>query len=668
MIAGGVFLISKRFTAVPYTVLLVVVGIIVAMISHVPGLEFLTAFGLTPELLFYIFLPALIFEAAYNVQLKNFYQSFFSITVLATLGLLVAALLVGAGTHIALGWIGIQVPLIVLLLFGAIISATDPIAVLSLFKSLGAPKRLSLIFEGESLFNDATAVALFLSFLAILESSAAPEAVVTSPILTASILFISMIGIGGLVGFLIGKVFSWCIRMSKQNEMATLTFMLVMAHLTFLLTELANEAFAARGILIGISPIIATTIASIELGNDGALTLSPKIKNFAHRFWDQVAFFSNSLVFLLVGVLVVDENILSAELIIPALVGVLFVFSARAISVYFSFSFVKFFKLDEPVPSSWKVLLSWASIRGALSLIMVLTLPEDLFVPGWSLSASPRDFILAMTLGAVLASLLGKTLTIPALLRRLKILDLDASELVMLSETRRFVNILKKEKLDEAHRKGYVPEYSYDKISLELERKLESCPLGDSHIFTHVISHYALGVEKYHLEKLYSRGEIDSPLFVRIYNKIDCQESYLDTEHTSCQNTFSQRFVSRLARSTEKRSEKSLPVLSVEQRFLYYRALSIMARKVVKDLLHKNFPTHYKKDIDPILRRYKGYYRRNQFKMNQLIKSDPASIKPILNAMGDRMLADYENQILDELVATHFTTDRVRSHFDPVKP
>jgi hypothetical protein len=93
-----------------------------------------------------------------------------------------------------------------------------------------------------------------------------------------------------------------------------------------------------------------------------------------------------------------------------------------------------------------------------------------------------------------------------------------------------------------------------------------------------------------------------------------------------------------------------------------------MARKVVKDLLHKNFPTHYKKDIDPILRRYKGYYRRNQFKMNQLIKSDPASIKPILNAMGDRMLADYESQILDELVATHFTTDRVRSHFDPIKP
>ena len=672
MLAGGVFLFSRRFSTIPYTVLLVFVGILVAgVVKLLPELGFLTAFQLTPELLFFVFLPALIFEAAYNVKLKSFYQSFFSITSLATVGLIVSALFVGFGSYFILGLVGIEVPLMPLLLFGAIISATDPIAVLSLFKSLGAPKRLALMFEGESLFNDATAVALFLSFLIVIETTGASavvgqamsDSVSFGPMATATLLFVSMIGLGVLFGVLVGKLFSWLIQVSKKNEMATLTFMLVMAHITFLLTEMANEAFLAKGWLLGISPIIATTVASLELGNDGALTLSPKIKSFVNRFWEQLAFFSNSLVFLLVGVLVIKQNIFSVELILPTVIGILLVFVGRAISVYVSFGFVEFFRLDEKVPFSWKVLLSWASIRGALSIIMVLTLPADLSIAGWALEASPRDFILAMTLGAVLASLLGKTLTIPFVIKKLKILDLDPAEKVILSETRRFVNILKKEKLDDSYRKGYVPEYTYQKLSADLMSRLESCPLGDSHIFTEVISHYALGVEKYYLELLYSRGEIDSQLFVRIYNKIACQESELDSDSLLCDNSLSNKLIWSFAKKTEARSEKSLPVLSVEQRFLYYRALSIIARKVIKDLNHKNFPVHYKQDINPIMSKYQQYYDRNQVKMSELLETNADKIKPILDAMGEKMLADYEGQILDELVATHFTTDRVRARF-----
>lgn len=663
MIAGGIFLVSKKIKTVPYTVLLVVAGIIVASLAGwLPELRFLSSFELTPTLLFYVFLPTLIFEAAYSVQLKNFYQSFFSIIILATIGLLVATLFVGFGTQMVLGLFGITVPILALLLFGAIISATDPIAVLSLFKSLGAPKRLALIFEGESLFNDATAVALFLSFLTIIQTGTG-VGIDGNSFFAAISLFVSMIVLGALLGWLIGKLFSWLIRIGRQNEMATLTFMLVMAHMTFLLTELASEALSNNGFIIGISPIIATTIASLELGNDGALTLSPKVKGFVNRFWEQLAFFCNSLVFLLVGILVVQQNIFSKDLLIPVMIGVLFVVVARIVSVYVSLGIVSFFRLEEKIPSNWKILLSWASIRGALSLIVVLTLPTDLMIPGWTLEASPRDFILAMTLGAVLASLLGKSITIPSLLRRLKILELDDVEKVMLSETRRFVNILKKEKLDDSYRKGYISDYSYETLSTDLDDKLRSCPMGDSQIFTSVISHYALGVEKYHLEQLYGRGEISSDLFVRIYHKIDSQESHLDTEDPTCEKAFSNRLVLRMASNSERKFDKSLPVLSVEQRFLYYRALAIMARKVVKDLTHKNFPLHYQQDITPILERYNCYKNNNVEKMRVLLDQYPDEVKPVARSMGENMLLDYENKIMEELVATHFTTERVWARF-----
>lgn len=164
-----VFVVARRYK-LPYTVALVGCGMLVALATRFQPLAFLDDFRLTPEMLLYVFLPILLFEAAYNIQYKDFFRNVRSISALAVISLIVSAGIIGWGLQWLLGLVGVSVPFVVTFLFGTLISATDPVAVLALFKELGAPKRLTLIFEGESLFNDGTALALFLVALASIVS------------------------------------------------------------------------------------------------------------------------------------------------------------------------------------------------------------------------------------------------------------------------------------------------------------------------------------------------------------------------------------------------------------------------------------------------------------------------------------------------------------------
>ena len=159
LVASGTGILAER-VRVPYTVLLVPVGIILLLASQIPSLQFIGSIKLTPELLFYAFLPVLIFESAYNISWKQLVRNKWSISILSVVSLLVSTVIIAIAFKFGLGLFGWSIPWQVVILFGALISATDPVAVLALFKEYGAPKRLSLIFEGESLFNDGTALAL----------------------------------------------------------------------------------------------------------------------------------------------------------------------------------------------------------------------------------------------------------------------------------------------------------------------------------------------------------------------------------------------------------------------------------------------------------------------------------------------------------------------------
>lgn len=274
-----VFLLSKKLR-IPYTVLLVIAGSLLVPISHIPFFSFITSFELTPELLFFVFLPILIFESAYNMNFRSITENIVSIGMLAIFGLLVSTLFVGVAGYYVFKLAGFEVPMLVLLLFGAIISSTDPVAVLALFKEYGAPRRLTLIFEGESLFNDATGFAAFLVILdLLLRGYNGPDS-----FMTALVSFFIML-IGGIIfGLLMGFLFAKLIESVRGNEHLEITLTLLVAHFTFVLSEVISEHLVVQGQQIRLSSIIATLIASMVIGNFGRYKMSPAVEEYMEKF------------------------------------------------------------------------------------------------------------------------------------------------------------------------------------------------------------------------------------------------------------------------------------------------------------------------------------------------------------------------------------------------
>lgn len=327
-ISSGAFFLAKR-VKLPYTILLVLIGLLIVPIAQqpqlAPALGFLDDMVLTPQLLFFIFLPILIFESAFNMNIRKMVENSWSIGALSIVGLLISSVLIATALYFIFPLIGLEVPFVVTLLFGAIISSTDPVAVLALFKTYGAPKRLSLIFEGESLFNDGTAVALFMVVLAVASAGAFDA----STLVEGVGMFLSML-IGGIIlGLLMSALFYRAIRAARSNEFVVVTLLIISAHLVFVTSEALNE-FGLFGLQLHISSIIATTVAALFLGNYARHTLSPRTDEYLSKSIEHLAFIANSLVFILAGILFASLDVNFGELWLPILVTMVVVAVARA--------------------------------------------------------------------------------------------------------------------------------------------------------------------------------------------------------------------------------------------------------------------------------------------------------------------------------------------------
>src|SRR3990167_1464325 len=427
---------AKR-VRLPHTVFLVVIGLLLGLIAQFPAFSFFTEFSLTPELLFYLLLPTLIFESAYNINVRRMVEDTKIILILSIIGLLVSTAVIGIALYFILALLGLQIPFIVTLLFGALISATDPVAVLALFKEYGAPRRLSLIFEGESLFNDATAVALFLVLLEVARFGYHGADTVIEGVIS----FTSMMVGGVLFGILIGGIFTKLVGLARENEIASITLTIVLAHVTFILAEILSHHLVIGSVHLPLSPIIATTVSALHMGNYGRSKIHPSAEEFVENLWGQLAFMANSLIFILIGVLFVNVPTLDISMIAVVVITILVVAIARAISIYPVVGiFNAFTSKDMKVPMAWQHLLSWGSLRGALAVTMVLLIPDELTFAGWGLTMSPKDFLLSLTVGCIFATLFVKATTIQTFMRKLKLDALTEIEEVEADEARALIH------------------------------------------------------------------------------------------------------------------------------------------------------------------------------------------------------------------------------------
>jgi len=386
-VATAIAIVVRRL-AIPYTVALVVAGL------GLGSLRLVSPPHLTRELLFTLFLPGLLFEAAFHLDRDALRRTWRGVTLLSVPGVALSITITAAitlagfavlGSSAGLGWSAAIV-------FGALVAATDPVAVTALFREIHAPARLTTLVEAESLFNDGTSI-VFLGL--VLAAVAGGEWSVG-----AAIPGFALIAGGGL---LIGAVVGWAVtRVIHQVDDPMI--------------ELALTTIAAFGSFaladgLGLSGVLATVVAGIICASHGRDTaMSPASRAAAEIFWEYMGFALNSIVFLLIGLEVQVSQLAGAwrEIVI----GFAAMTIARVVMVVLLALVLR--PGAERLPRAWSAVLMWGGLRGALSMVLALSLP---------LTLPHRDALVAMTVGAVVGSLLVQGLTMPVLVRALDIGD-----------------------------------------------------------------------------------------------------------------------------------------------------------------------------------------------------------------------------------------------------
>ena len=382
-VATAVAIVTQRWR-VPYTAALLLVGVGLGALHVVPLPH------LTRELLFALFLPGLLFEAAYHLEVHELRASARTISALAVPGVVLATaftaalLMAGAtllGDSATIGWT-------TALIFGGVIAATDPVAVTALFRQTSAPRRLHVLIESESLLNDGTSI-VFLTLMLQYFAGEAPTA------LSLATGFVRITFGGALIGFIAGWGISK-IRSQLDDAAIEITLTTIAAYGSFVLAE----HFQCSG-------VIATVVAGVMCGSTGRHRPGMAgTRPAVDSFWEWLAFALNSAVFLLLGAELTTSVIVQKWPLI--LIGAIAALGARAIAV--GGVSIAFRKTSERIPWTWSAVMVWGGLRGALSLVLAL-----------SLESSNRPIIVALTAGTVMLSLVGQGLTMPLVLRKLGI-------------------------------------------------------------------------------------------------------------------------------------------------------------------------------------------------------------------------------------------------------
>jgi len=669
-IALGVNIIAIKIR-IPYTVLLVIVGSFLVPLSQLETFSFIDEFQLTPESLFFVFLPILIFESAYNMKFRNVKENKYSMGVLAVFGLLISAVFIGFTGQWAFHELGFEVPLLVTMLFGAIISSTDPVAVLSLFKEYGAPHRLTLIFEGESLFNDATSFALFLVFLEICLHGYTGYPTLISAVFS----FTTMLLGGVLFGLLMGLMFSKLIEWVKGNEHLEITMTLLVAHFTFILAELLSKHLVVMGHEIHLSSIIATSISSMVMGNYGRFKMSHSVEEYMDKFWSYFAFVANSLVFILMGLMFANLSIeLKKIALLPIAAIIAVVVIARIISVYLSVSLVNVLKLEDRIPQTWQQLLSWGSLRGALAIVMVLLIPDDMTLPGWAYHFSIKDFVAALTIGCIYFTLLFKATTIGYIIRKLKIDALSSHEELGYYKTKALIYQDMLAQLADLQANKQISQDQYQTLSVYY-RALHDQHVSDSkrvfkdsaHVVEGMLRLYALGLEKAELKEIFRRGEINEAIYKQILNMLEIQIARVEQDKRQL-TSINERFANWFYISIVNRFRKLLflkpKTPKPEEVYLYYRTQYKLILKVIDELEKLEHSRLYeifndKQALSNVLTVFQELKVRTEERMKEEIKINQFLLDRLNQQLAKSLLSETQSQALNELYGSEIITTKL---------
>jgi sodium/hydrogen exchanger 10/11 len=395
-------------TRIPYTVSLIVTGLAVGVVSgKVPAVQqYTTMTRINPHLLLYIFMPILMFESAFAMDVHTFRKMSNQILILAFPGLVLASFLCAAMAKFMFeyDWSWRDA-----MLFGTILSATDPVAVVSLLKELGVSRQIGTIIEGESLMNDGTAIVLFTILLAVIQGEE----------YTAFQVIVQLIRVavgGPIFGWIMSKITVGCLAKVFNDAMVEITITVTSSFLTFYIAE----AF------LGVSGVLAVVVLGLELKHNEAY-ISPEVEPYLHRFWETLAYLANTVIFVLVGVVISERAFDHVE-------GQDWF---NLIALYFGLTVIRGLVISIFTPClarlgygiGWEMIavMTWGGLRGAVGLILALVV-EHSMMDGDEAHKLLGGKILFHCAGIVTLTLLVNATTIRSLLTLLKLNEIPMTK------------------------------------------------------------------------------------------------------------------------------------------------------------------------------------------------------------------------------------------------
>jgi CPA1 family monovalent cation:H+ antiporter len=392
----------------PFSVLLAIVGILVGAGAGIflrteltdaldPLARSILEFPVNSQVFLYVFLPTLLFQVALTLNLRRMLDDWVPILVLAVLAVVVATFSIGLALLPFAGQ-----SLFVCLLVGAIVATTDPSAVVSIFRDIGAPERLTRLIEGESLLNDAAAIALFGLFAALVMPFGA------NPDIGAQwLIFGAQLGLGALVGYGVARVLVVGIDWLRGYRLAQVSLSIALPYITYILAEQ----------VVSVSGVVAVVAAGMTLNFAGPSRLPPANWTYLRDTWELLAHWAGSLIFILAALLVprllVDVTLLDVWLVAVVVVAA---FAARAVTLFGVLPLLSVLRVSPPISPSYKFVILWGGLRGAVTLALALAVTENAAIPD-----EAQRLVAVLATGFTLFTLLVQGTTLRLMIRWLRI-------------------------------------------------------------------------------------------------------------------------------------------------------------------------------------------------------------------------------------------------------
>ncbi len=646
--------LCEKVKHIPFPVALLVGGILTTLVSQQFDFHLFQHFAFSPEIVFYVFLPTLIFESAYHLNFRQFQNVISEVTILATFGLVLSTLIIATSLHLIT-----DLPWMVSILFGTFISATDPVAVLAIFKKLRAPQRLSTIVDGESLLNDGTALVLFQFFKAIVVTGAIALTPHTFAQETGNF-FLSLFE-GIAVGVIFGWIFAQTITRAKDTGVQ-LTLSLILAHITFLVAE---------G-LLHVSGILATMAAGIVMGNYGKRKLTPQKKLLFSEIWEFMGFISNALIFLLLG-MKLGQIDFSQHWYSVAVASVVGIFVARPLSVFISFFITnRFRRKEDRISIPYQTITAWGGLKGALAAAAVLLIPE---------SYPYAQQLQAMTAGVIVGTFLLNATTISWVLKKLRLIDFTISEKIQEFEVQILIDEAIKHHLKEMLDKKYIGDSIYKKLEKKYARaeeetihqfeSFQKTLQRETRETEKFLTYHALSLERQVYQTLHDQHELSDKRFMILTESMIRQKERLDRDELPEERKSHPKIAPQIPTcpfkpkqwfGLPKKCFDRFQKKQVTERLQHYRGRRISSWKLVRSLeiLKQKHPLLKSSQVlEKIIARYKNWNKNTESKIKALEKDFPSLVSSARIHMAERVCLRTERQLLKKFAKNGLITEKV---------